>query len=289
MTGYGNGTATRDGITANAELRSVNSRYYEFSARLPKHLQVKENELKDLIRTAIVRGKINLNVSFEKSTTDGIVPIRVNETVAKAYHSLLSDLSQSVGLKDQIGIDTLLKFSDIFMVEESNDVSDAEWEVVSSAVQSAIAMLTEMRIKEGEELTNDLRGRLCIMDDAITSIESLSIGRPRQERERLHQRIEQVLSSDKIDNDRLELEIVLLADKMDITEELVRFRSHVKFFTEALEAPESEGRKLSFLLQEMNREANTIGSKASDADIAHLVVSIKEELERIREQIQNVE
>lgn len=289
MTGYGNGTATRDGITANAELRSVNSRYYEFSARLPKHLQVKENELKDLIRTTIVRGKINLNVSFEKSTTDGIVPIRVNETVAKAYHSLLSDLSQSVGLKDQIGIDTLLKFSDIFMVEESNDVSDAEWEVVSSAVQSAIAMLTEMRIKEGEELTNDLRGRLCIMDDAITSIESLSIGRPRQERERLHQRIEQVLSSDKIDNDRLELEIVLLADKMDITEELVRFRSHVKFFTEALEAPESEGRKLSFLLQEMNREANTIGSKASDADIAHLVVSIKEELERIREQIQNVE
>lgn len=289
MTGYGNGTATRDGITANAELRSVNSRYYEFSARLPKHLQVKENELKDLIRTTIVRGKINLNVSFEKSTTDGIVPIRVNETVAKAYHSLLSDLSQSVGLKDQIGIDTLLKFSDIFMVEESNDVSDAEWEVVSSAVQSAIAMLTGMRIKEGEELTNDLRGRLCIMDDAITSIESLSIGRPRQERERLHQRIEQVLSSDKIDNDRLELEIVLLADKMDITEELVRFRSHVKFFTEALEAPESEGRKLSFLLQEMNREANTIGSKASDADIAHLVVSIKEELERIREQIQNVE
>lgn len=203
--------------------------------------------------------------------------------------ALLTELRDSTGIAGDITLDMLLKFPDVLGGEEQVDIADEEWALVTQAVQTAAEQLLSMRSKEGAELSADLAARVSSMDASIARIEELSAGRVDIERARLQERIAAVLSDDRIDPDRIEMEIVMLADKMDITEELVRFRSHVKFFLEALQAEESEGRKLSFLLQEMNREANTIGSKSYDADIAHLVVSIKEELERIREQIQNIE
>ncbi len=288
MTGFGNGGAESDGISVNVELRSVNARFFECSARIPKSIQHLENQIKEQIRTRINRGKINLNINIEIAATDAL-PVKVNVEAARAYYLLLRNLQESVGIDTVINIDTLLRFPEVFQLEDKSETLEKQWELTHAALDQAIDSLAEMRKNEGEEIVRDLNMRIDIMEAAIAKIEDLSRDTVEMERKRLQERIQQILGSDKIDPARLEQEIVIFADKIDITEELVRFRSHVKFFREALLAPTSEGRKLNFLLQEMNREANTISSKSYDATIAHTVVSIKEELERIREQIQNVE
>lgn len=275
-------------ITVNAEIRSVNNRFFEFSARLPKHLQTRENELKELVKTAVGRGKVNLSVTIERPNSNAL-PVNVNVDVARSYVSLLRELRDSSGLSGEITLETLMKFADVFSVEENGELAEHEWQAVLSSVGSAVAMLTEMRRNEGEALARDLHERIVVIAAAVKGIEELSHGRAEIERTRIRDRVAQILGEEKLDQDRLELEIVLMADKMDITEELVRFRSHLDFFRQSLEGESSEGRKIGFLLQEMNREANTIGAKANDAQIARHVVTLKEELERIREQIQNVE
>lgn len=288
MTGYGSGTASNEATTVTAEIRSVNNRYYEFSVRLPKHLQNRELDLKELIRPRVRRGKVNLNVAVDRAATE-TMPARINEEAARNYHAMLISLRDALGLEGDITLDMLMKFPDIFAVDEQEAISDEEWALVTDAVTAAVDNMLGMKEKEGRELSDDLARRVGIMSAGIDAIEKLAAGRAELERERLVERLQAVMTDERIDRERLELEIVLLADKMDITEELVRFRSHTKFFLENLDSGESEGRKLSFLLQEMNREANTISSKSYDAEIAHIVVSIKEELERIREQIQNIE
>ena len=288
MTGYGSGTASSDSTTVTAEIRSVNNRFYEFSVRLPKFLQSRELELKELLRSRIKRGKVNLAVTMDRAGQEAS-PVQVNMEAARGYHVLLQQLQQALGLSGEVTLEMLLKFSDVFAVDEKDKLSDDEWDLVVQSVNAAVESMLDMKAKEGAELSADLSNRIEIMTRGIDNVERLMTGRADLERARLVERLQSLISDDKINPDRLELEIVLLADKMDITEELVRFRSHTKFFLENLESGESEGRKLSFLLQEMNREANTISSKSYDAEIAHIVVSIKEELERIREQIQNIE
>lgn len=288
MTGYGTATAVNGQMSVTAEIRSVNSRFYEFSARLPKHLQGKELDLKETVRARIKRGKVNLTVSVDRSNGDAL-PVHVDEQSVKAVMALLERLKEASGLQEEIRLETLMKFSEVFSTEDQEDLSEDEWKLVEQAVTEAADALLSMRSKEGAELSRDLRERIVGLDAVIDKIQTLTAGRSEKERDRLQEKLRNLLSDEKIDPARLDMEIALLADKMDITEEMVRFRSHTKFFLEALDAEESEGRKLSFLLQEMNREANTIAAKSYDADIAHLVVSVKEELERIREQIQNIE
>lgn len=288
MTGYGTATAVNGQMSVTAEIRSVNSRFYEFSARLPKHLQSKELELKEAVRGRIKRGKVNLAVSVDRSNGD-VLPVHVDEDAVRAVMTLLRRLNEVSGLNENISLETLMKFSEVFTAEEQEELPEEEWTLVVKAVGDAADALLAMRSQEGAELTRDLRERISGLDDAIAKIETLMQGRSEKERDRLREKLRNLLTEEKIDPARLDMEIALLADKMDITEEMVRFRSHTKFFLEALDAEESEGRKLSFLLQEMNREANTIAAKSYDAGIAHLVVSVKEELERIREQIQNIE
>ncbi len=288
MTGFGNATISGDGMTVSVEIRSVNSRFYEFSARVPKHLQGRELDLKEMVRAQLKRGKVNLTVTVDKE--DGAeTPLHVDIEAAKLYHRLLTQLRDALGLPDAVTLESLLKFPDVFTAVEAEELPEEEWALVSAGVAQSLSSLFDMRRREGEELTRDLEERVRVMENAIDSVEELSRGRAALERDRLTERLRALLADEKIDPARLDTEIALLADKMDITEELVRFRSHTKFFLEMLHSDASEGRKLSFLLQEMNREANTISSKSYDADIAHLVVSVKEELERIREQIQNIE
>lgn len=288
MTGYGTGAVTRDGVTATAEVRSVNNRYYEFAARLPKHLMHKENELKELVRSRVSRGKITLNLGIERGNAPAVA-VQINPDAAKAYYGLLQELKTTLGVQADISLDTMLKFSDIFSTPEETTLDETEWAAACDAVTDAMTMLLEMRDNEGRALTTDLRARIAKMERTLGDIETLSHARADLERARLRERVGALLTTEKIDPQRLELEIVLMADKLDVTEEIVRFRSHLHFFLAAIDGQESEGRKISFLLQEMNREANTIGSKAYDAEIAHLVVNMKEEIERIREQIQNIE
>jgi uncharacterized protein (TIGR00255 family) len=288
MTGYGRGEASEEGVRAVAEIRSVNSRYFEVNTRLPRSLSLRENDVREIIRAKAGRGKINVVVSIERESANNI-PLKVNKAAAKSYIKLLNELRKASGIKEKVTLDHLLKFSEVIEAGELQSENEKEWVVVEKALSKALEELKLMRQKEGGELRKDLESRLQLLQAKIDSIEKLSKERIPEQRVRLRERIQQLLANETVDENRLELEIALLADKLDVTEECVRFRSHNKFFLEALSDKESAGRKLNFLVQEMNREANTIGSKAADASIAHLVVEAKEELEKIREQLQNVE
>jgi uncharacterized protein (TIGR00255 family) len=288
MTGFGRGEATLNGLSATVEIRSVNSRFLEVSSRLPRSLSLRENEIKEILRRHVTRGKISVVASLEKDN-GGSAPLRINPATARSYFRLLTDLKKALRLRETIKLEHLLQFSEIMEQEEGSSEDEAEWEVVRKALESAIVGFQQMRKQEGGELAADFRSRIGILTQRLDEVEVLSRGQVPRERERLRERIKALLESEKIDEGRLELEIALLADRLDVTEECVRFRSHNKFFLEALASNEPAGRRLNFLIQEMNREVNTIGSKSSAKEIAHLVVGMKEELEKIREQLQNVE
>lgn len=288
MTGYGKGEVTEQGLTFTVELRSVNNRFLEVSSRLPRSLQQRENEIRDIIRAKIARGKVTLNASKEENA-DEAAALTVDKQRTKAVAKALNDLRKAAKVKEPVKLEHLLHFSDIFTAKEEAD-DETEWTVFRKALEKAVDGLKTMRMKEGKELAADATKRINGINAVLDTVEALSKKRIPEERVRLQERIAALVEDKSVINtQRLELEIAVLSDKLDVTEECVRFRSHNKFFLGALNAKESEGRKLNFLLQEMNREANTIGSKCNDVQIAHLVVGLKEELERVREQLQNFE
>jgi uncharacterized protein (TIGR00255 family) len=288
MTGYGRGEAARKGISVAIELRSVNSRFLEVTTRLPRSLSLRENEIKEIVRKKISRGKVNLLVTVEREK-DGQLPLAINATAAREYYKLLNKLRKTVKLKESVKLEHLLRFSEVLEQPVLDGADEDEWEVVQKALDNALDDLALMRRNEGEELKKDFRERLAVIEQTLDRIETLSKEQVPTERTRLRERIQQILDNQTVDENRLEMELALMADRLDVTEECVRFRSHNKFFLLALDDKEPAGRKLNFLVQEMNREANTIGSKSSASEIAHLVVGVKEELERIREQLQNIE
>jgi len=289
MTGYGHGEVVREGITAMADVRSVNNRFLEIVTRLPQSLLLRENNLKEVVRNKISRGKVNIAITIEHENQEEI-PLRINRSAARAYYKLLTELRKSVNIRSPISLEHLLQFSDVIEIQEADLGSEKEWIVAEKALTEALDGLVTMRMNEGAELKNDMVPRIHLLGRLIDEIEQMSLRRIPEERTRLYARVEQLLQDKSVvDKQRLELELVLLADKLDVTEECVRFRSHNKFFLDAIAGDEAVGRKLNFLQQEMNREANTIGSKSSDAEISQKVVKMKEELEKIREQLQNIE
>ena len=288
MTGYGRGEAAKKGISVAIELRSVNSRFLEVTTRLPRSLSLRENEIKEIVRKKISRGKINLLITVEREN-DGHLPLAINATAAREYYKLLNKLRKTVKLKESVKLEHLLRFSEVLEQPALDGADEDEWEVVQKALDNALDDLARMRRNEGEELKKDFQERLAVIEQTLGRIEALSKEQVPTERTRLRERIQQILEKETVDENRLEMELAILADRLDVTEECVRFRSHNKFFLLALDDKEPAGRKLNFLVQEMNREANTIGSKSSASEIAHLVVGVKEELERIREQLQNIE
>jgi len=289
MTGFGRGEVSRDGINVSAEVRSVNSRYLDLTLRLPRSISQREKELKDIVRTFLNRGNLNITVKIAYDS-NGAIPLKVNTAAAKSYYKLLNEIRKSVKIREQVKLEHLLTFSEVLEPVEEEETDEREWELVQETVRQALENLNAMRSQEGSELAKDLEKRIHWMEGTLNEVEKLSKERIPEERKNLHERIAQLIE-DKfvIDQNRLELEIALMVDKLDITEECVRYKSHNKFFLEALNKNEAAGRKLNFLVQEMNREANTIGSKSSDAVIAHMIIGLKEELEKIREQLQNIE
>jgi len=289
MTGFGRAEVNKNGITVSTEVRSVNSRYLDVTLRLPRNFSQREKEIKDIVRTFLNRGNLNIIVKIEHDSND-VVPLKVNKAAAKSYYKLLTEIRKSVKLREPVKLEHLLTFSDVLEPVDEAETDETEWELVQESVRQALENLNTMRAQEGRELADDLEKRIRWMDDTLNEVEKLSKDRIPEERKNLQERIA-ALVEDKfvIDQNRLELEIALLVDKLDVTEECVRYRSHNKYFLEALNKNEAAGRKLNFLVQEMNREANTIGSKSSDATISHMIVGLKEELEKIREQLQNIE
>lgn len=289
MTGFGRGEAAENGISATVEIKSLNSRYLDLSIRLPQRLQDKELALKELVQKTINRGKLNINVHISESDS-GEPHIEVDEVKVKAYARILGEVQKAAGIEGNLTVRNITGFGDVFITKEDDEETLAQkWAVALKALHKAIENLVSMRTQEGDQLKSDLIERIENIEANLKDIEKVTDGRVEEVRNKLRERIQQLFDDDNFDKERLETEVAVIADKMDITEEIVRMRAHLKFFIEAIEQPEPAGRRLNFLSQEMNRELNTIGSKANDSEIAHHVVRSKETLEQIREQVQNVE
>lgn len=289
MTGFGRGEASENGITATVEVKSLNSRYLDISIRLPQRLQDKELEVKELVQKNINRGKLNISVYITEAEA-GEPTIKIDEKKVKGYAKILNDLKEAAGINEPVSIRDFTQFSDVFVNQEEDEkVIERKWELVEHALSQALESLLKMRTQEGSQLKNDLRDRIDLIDKNIEIIIKETNGRAQETRDKMHERIKNLIDEDQIDPERLEMEVAILVDKMDVTEEIVRLRSHLKFFIEAVEQPDPAGRQLNFLTQEINRELNTIGSKANNSEIAQYVVRCKEALEQIREQVQNVE
>lgn len=288
MTGYGRGEFSRDGLEAMVEVRSVNNRFCDVVTRLPRSLTKHEQYLKDYVKKKIRRGRINIAISL-KTADQKYLGLRTDLDTARAYFNLLEDLRKDLGIEGGVRLEHLLNFSDIFTFEAEESADEASLRCVIKALDLALENLKEMRMQEGEQLATDLANRIKILNNVVSGIEKLSKKRIKSQFKKLKERVSLLSQHRDVDEGRLEMEIALMADKMDVTEECVRFKSHNKLFLDAINEGDVVGRRLDFLVQEMYREANTIAAKANDAEIAHLVVRAKEEIEKIKEQVQNVE
>lgn len=289
MTGFGRGQAEVKNVAATVELRSVNNRYCEVSARLPRSLGDYESEVQARIKKVFSRGRITVQVQLD-AVADEVLPIEVDQDAVRAYTSLLNRLRAAAGVSEPIRLEHLLNYSDIFTTAEtSSDEAELMWEATAAALDQAIEELRRMRRQEGSALLADLEERISAISRLLDSVQERAPVRVEEARQRLRGRLVDLLDDDRIDPDRLETEIAILADRLDITEECVRLRSHLDLFRQSLNSENPEGRKLNFISQEINREVNTIGAKSNDAEVAHLAVQMKDELEKIREQVQNVE
>jgi uncharacterized protein (TIGR00255 family) len=289
MTGFGTGEASSDGVRVNVEVRSLNSRFLEIVSNLPKKFYFKDFDMRELVKSKMSRGKINIAITIEYGAESTSSAVKANLQLASAYYSQLQEIRSHLKLKDTVKLTDLLGFQDIFKSTESEETGDKEWNLVERALTTALDKLNVMRQNEGRELSRDITNRMGTIERSVAAIEKLAHERIPIERQKLREKVARLFENEEVDAQRLELEIVLMADKLDIAEECVRMNSHIKFFLDCLKDKEQAGRKVNFLLQEMNREINTMGSKSNDAAIAQSVVGVKEELERIREQIQNVE
>ncbi len=290
MTGFGRAEATIGDRTATVEVRSVNSRFCEVSTRCPSVLTSRESLMQRLVKQVVPRGRINVEVQLEIHVGKEL-PVSVNPEAAAEARRLLQDVCAAAHLPaTSITLQDVLRFSEV-LTKSSSDTSQDEtaWDATRQALEGALEALKAMRQQEGEALHAEISARIAGLSKRLSRIERLAPERVTSSHERLRQRLAEFLADERVDQGRLEAEMALLADKLDVREECVRLHSHVHLFNETLALSEPVGRKLNFLTQEMNREVNTIGSKSNDADMAHLVVGMKEELEKIREQVENVE
>ncbi|MFQ5706265.1 MAG: YicC/YloC family endoribonuclease [bacterium] len=288
MTGFGRGEVKEDGVEVLVEIRTLNHRFLDVSLRIPKSLNYFESDIREMIRSNLTRGRVEVTVSL-KSEEQELAGLTVDKVLAASYLKLLEELKKEFGLQDSIRIEHLLQFSDIITVASEKPSDENAWKIAKKALQVALSDLLQMRIREGNEMKKDLVGRIEVLNRLLQRIEEKSHSRSSTEYEKLKERLREITEAVAVDEGRLEMEIALFADRVDVTEECTRFKSHNDYFLELLDNEETAGRKLNFLLQEMHREANTIGSKANDSQIAHWVVETKEEIEKLREQIQNIE
>lgn len=289
MTGFGKAEGIFEKRKYSIEIRSVNSRFLEIACKYPKYLTSKDFELKEIIKKKVSRGKININL-YTEHEEDKFVNFNIDENSIKEYYRLLKKINDVIGSKEEIKVEHILNFTNLFMTEPDSEISEEEFSFIDNLLNTALDDLNKMKVKEGNSLKKDILDRVKFIEKESNIISKLSKDRVKVEKERLLNRVENLLSDKKIlDEGRLEVEIILLADKIDITEELIRLKSHTKYFLEYTKSNEHAGRRLNFLIQEINREINTIASKSLDAEISQSAAFMKEELEKIREQLQNVE
>ncbi len=287
MTGFGKGSAQLNDLVVETEIKSLNSRFLDITVKLPKALSNKEFEIRDLVKNKILRGKISLSVNLIKEGVDTKYLFLDTDGV-KTAHELLKEIKKTTGVNEEITLNHILSFQNLFFSDNGFDAEESFSTVVRS-IETAIDDLKQMRLKEGTELNNDLIKRAENILDAINKIENASPSAVNEYYEKIKQRAKLLLEEVSEKENRLDMEIALLAERYDITEECVRMKSHIKMFLDTINNSDEAGRKLNFIAQEMNREANTINSKSVSTEVSHYGIFIKEELEKIREQIQNIE
>ncbi len=288
MTGYGSATGACGDVEISVEVRSVNNRYLDSTIRIPRVYTSMEDALKAAVSRVISRGKVDVYVTIDTSKT-GKVSIRINKPVADAYVEALRALQETYGLDGTISATDLTRFSDVLLLEKSETDADALADSVCAVLEEALVGFTDMRTREGENLADDILSRLGEIERLTGLVEEISPRTVSEYRARLEAKMAEVLENKDYDPSRIVMEAAIFSDRVAVSEETVRLRSHVAQLRAMLGSDAPVGRKLDFLIQELNREANTIGSKGNDADMARVVVDLKAEIEKIREQAQNIE
>ncbi len=288
MTGFGRGKSTTSDFNITVEIKSVNHRYFEYSSRMPRSFQFLDDTLKSLCQQKISRGKVEVSVQYEDISSKSI-ELAVNEAYADAYISALHKFAKNYKLKDDIKASSIVGNTEIFTVKKRDLDEDAVKEAVTAAASEAIDNFISARAVEGNRLVEDVKSRAEYILSCVELIEKRSPQTVGEYRQKLEQKIKELIGDVKVDEQRLLTETAIFADKIAVAEETVRLRSHIDSLCALFDEGGVIGRKLDFIVQEMNREANTIGSKAQDIDITKTVVEIKSEIEKIREQIQNIE
>jgi uncharacterized protein (TIGR00255 family) len=287
MTGFGGGAAEGQGVRLGVELRSVNSRYLDIQMRCPSNLQAFEQLIRERVQAQLSRGKVSVNFSWTEEAQQKALPT-LDEEVASGYLTQLQRLAELSQSDTQVDLALLACLPGVFSFPAAEPENDEAKELMQAALDEALVEMVAMRTKEGQALAEDLRRRVEAVEAHLEHIAELVPRTREQIQNRLREKVAVLLEPGAIHEDRLAMEVALIAERSDITEEIVRFRSHNAQFFAALDKGGEVGKRFNFLLQEMNREANTISSKSSDSDIIHRVVEIKEEVERLREQVQNL-
>ena len=288
MTGYGGAKGSCEGFDISVELKSVNNRYLDCSVRLPRNFLFAEETIKACVQKHISRGKVDVFVSVANTGDDSVV-VSVNEALAKGYAAAIKQIAQLCNLPDDVNALSIARMSDVLSVEKKEADKDVLAAGITAICEQALEEFDAMRAREGDKLAADVEDRLVTIEGYVSAVEKRSPETVAEYREKLWKKMNDVLSGAGVDEQRILTEAAIFADKVAVDEETVRLRSHIAQMREMLCGGSPIGRKMDFLIQEFNRESNTIGSKCSNSDIAKIVIELKSEIEKIREQIQNIE
>lgn len=287
MTGFGQGEAANAHSTVTVEVRSVNHRFLDIAFKLPRSLQNREPDIKEIVRSKIARGRVSITISAESSVSGRGVTI--NEGLLEQYLTQLRAFAKRHGLDERVSLDTLISLPEVVTTQETEPGEDTVWPLVEKSLNQALDLCNRMRLEEGKALEKDLVDRMRLIEHTFAAIEKLAPAVAKRQVELMRKRVAQLAGDVAIPEERIAAEIVMLSDRTDITEEVTRMRSHLAQFNTALKDGGEVSKRLTYLLQEMHREASTMGSKASDTEVIQHVVVLKEETEKLREQVQNVE
>lgn len=288
MTGYGRSQEMLGGMNITVEIKSVNHRYFDFSSRVPRNYGFLDEKLKSFVQSKVSRGKIECYVQVDNLEDESVI-VEINKSLAEGYVKAFGELSESYGIENNLNAGILARMNDVLSVRKAEADEDKIWNAVKAVAEKAVDKFINMREIEGEKLRDDILSRADLILEYVEFIEARSPETVKEYNEKLLTRMKELLGDIHVEETRLLTEAAIYADKIAVAEETVRLRSHISQLREFFESAEAVGRKMDFLVQEINREANTIGSKANDVEIARRVLEIKSEVEKIREQVQNIE
>ena len=288
MTGFGRAEAVSRERKVSVELKSVNHRYLDLNIKMPKRLSYFEGEIRNVMKTYIRRGKVDVFITYEDYTMGGMA-LKYNSELAKEYLGYLNQMSEELGIENDIRVSTLSRYPDVFTMEEQAPDEEALWSFLEGPLHEACRKFVETRQREGANLKQDLLGKLDGLEAKVDVVEKRSPEVVKAYREKLEAKMHELLEDNQIDDSRIAAEVILFSDKICNDEETVRLRSHIHGMRKILDENEGVGRKMDFMAQEMNREANTILSKSNDLTVSNAAIDLKTEIEKIREQIQNIE